>query len=1345
MANGYIGKISALVTASTADLSRKLQGSTRDVNRFANSIQSQIAGASRAAQASLNGIFTPLQRIERALFAGRRLNLIDSSQVQQIQRAVSVAEGINKPLAAATRQFQGLSSEVQAQFLPALDLAQRRVAGLNDLLARSGNVSERAFGVTAERVERTAQAVQRLAQAQRAASAGFTGNELEFTNPRALEAINAAAAASQRAAALPASQRQDPAIAERVRQLQQFRNVVAQTVAEVEQIRLNPSVNTAALQAAEGRLDNIVETTRRAQRELDEIVNRGAAAQQRAQAASRFLQVDQRESQLTSLAGVATDRDASGRTIQERVAAINTTNQRAEAEARLRSEQERRVAVANTLLQIDQRESQLQSFEGQATTRDASGRTIQERVAAINATNQRAEAEARLRAEQEARLAVANSLLQVDQRESDLLSQRGRSTAIPTGRQGRARILETLGGEIDVVDRKVRALPESLLSQLGPAVNKITNDFRLLARDGVDFTAEQADKLAARLREVTAALDSRQAIGKNFLSSFGGAGEAGLNLGIDERELRGVGGQIEFLQNKLSKFTAQARGPAVAALQRYREVVTKVFADGAQNTERGRAAIDRAATSVVKLTARLAGVRTEKLAADLQRVGDVARGVGSKGGLAFQQLVFAVDDFFSVTGGLDQRLRAAGNNISQLGFILGGTAGLIAGVAASLVAQGVAAFIKWSGAAVEADDKAKALGETLKRQADLVNELREAFSTLGSDLIEGVFSSAALSAQKLAEQIERIIKLQRDLREDRVASFDPEVQQERALQGALERSKGEKGFLGRAKSLEELTAIEARIAASREREQRAAQRSVEDARGLRGQEGRIAAALAFPQTLRLLQARPGAAPTRELQAEARGIARQRAEEIAALPPAEREAAIRELREEVEAYLTSVRGEFNVGQSRIDDIAGTFDSVLEQFRLAASEATDPLAEGFAKEAAALRDKLARAGSTLEESIKEGIPGALSLRSELDRLGEAIRQGNKAIEESASLPPDQQKAIREGAIAGVREAERQLEAKQKEIVATDSARRSLEAFAESLDSAVGQIVEAAAGDARNAADQARRGANLLGGQESRGLAQRRDVEFAQRQRDRARTESQGIGLRAAGLRAEQAALRGRFVQNAAAGLLGPEVQGLVGERERARSVLDDRNAAPNAKIEAEAAIELVNQRLQAAFESLPEVQRLAGLADNLDAATQATIAFAEAIAEGRRLVLTDAQRAADDFIAQVQKINAALAAGEINQEQRDAAIARIRQDGLRQLAPSIFGLADQVANAVLQGPSRAALNATDVSTVEGSRELNRLLRGEDSARDQPLIELQREANKIAERIARGVENNEAKLAN
>jgi hypothetical protein len=64
---------------------------------------------------------------------------------------------------------------------------------------------------------------------------------------------------------------------------------------------------------------------------------------------------------------------------------------------------------------------------------------------------------------------------------------------------------------------------------------------------------------------------------------------------------------------------------------------------------------------------------------------------------------------------------------------------------------------------------------------------------------------------------------------------------------------------------------------------------------------------------------------------------------------------------------------------------------------------------------------------------------------------------------------------------------------------------------------------------------------------------------------------------------------------------------------------------------------------------------------------------------------------------------------------------------------MGLRDSVQNAVMQGPSRAALNASDATTMEGARELNRLLRGDDSAKDVDLVALQKEANAILERIA------------
>ncbi|NDD05303.1 MAG: hypothetical protein EB078_10385, partial [Proteobacteria bacterium] len=52
------------------------------------------------------------------------------------------------------------------------------------------------------------------------------------------------------------------------------------------------------------------------------------------------------------------------------------------------------------------------------------------------------------------------------------------------------------------------------------------------------------------------------------------------------------------------------------------------------------------------------------------------------------------------------------------------------------------------------------------------------------------------------------------------------------------------------------------------------------------------------------------------------------------------------------------------------------------------------------------------------------------------------------------------------------------------------------------------------------------------------------------------------------------------------------------------------------------------------------------------------------------------------------------------------------------------ADSVENAVLQGPSRQALHASDISTMEGQSELNRLLRGDDEAKNVNLVELRKQ---------------------
>ena len=92
MANGYIGKISAVVTANTSDLSRKLAGSVKDVTEFATQLDSSFKRSSASAERSIERIFTPLQRLQRQLKSAISLNVRTYKQVGQIQQIQRVVD-----------------------------------------------------------------------------------------------------------------------------------------------------------------------------------------------------------------------------------------------------------------------------------------------------------------------------------------------------------------------------------------------------------------------------------------------------------------------------------------------------------------------------------------------------------------------------------------------------------------------------------------------------------------------------------------------------------------------------------------------------------------------------------------------------------------------------------------------------------------------------------------------------------------------------------------------------------------------------------------------------------------------------------------------------------------------------------------------------------------------------------------------------------------------------------------------------------------------------------------------------------------------------------------------------
>lgn len=678
MASGYIGKISAVVTANTADLSSKLRGSIQDWNKFGTSINSSLNKASADAVSSLNKIFTPIQKLERSLKAALSspLDLRTEEQANQIRRLTSAAEQINKPLEGAVGSFNRLSTEVQANFAPALGQAQNQAQTLFRLIETGRSPSEKAFAAVQSRVEQTTQAIQRLSQAQQLAARSLTGNELQFKNPALYQVLSESSQVTQRAAALPASQLSDGVISGRIKQLQQYQQAAVQAQARLEQLELTPNVDPSVIENQRKRVEQLAETTKRASQNV--------------------------------FTGLASSTDPLQRSVEERL------KTQAAIQGQTKLDLEFQEAIQEALEQIKQDEND--------------------------------------------RLSVASQRLAVLKRESEILSNQGAaSSRDPTGRSVQNRLID------------------------------------------IDFQRQQreAQQLAAQ----------RSAQSKALINATGGVGIASLNAAFDQNALRGYTAQLQTLQQTLGGVSREARGPAIGAFNRLRAAIADAMNSGELETEQTRAKIKQLTAEAVTAAAKVSGVSQRALGTRLQRAGSIATGAFGNASLAIQQAAFAVDDFFSVTGGLDQRIRAAGNNLSQLGFIIGGTTGLIAGIAGSIGSQLVVAFLKWINAIEDTEEAQKrldarlsSLNSSLDGQKSSVESLADAYKSLG-DSASNAFSEALRLKNANRDEIDRITRLQRERIEADSANVDPTIIARQAEIALIDRQLREEGDVARRREL----------------------------------------------------------------------------------------------------------------------------------------------------------------------------------------------------------------------------------------------------------------------------------------------------------------------------------------------------------------------------------------------------------------------------------------------------------------------------------------------------------------------------------------------------------------
>jgi hypothetical protein len=1279
MAKAYLGKISALVTANTSDFNSKLNASAKEVRSFASAMESSLKSAERSAATSLRGIYTESQKVSRALqaVASQRLSFkgFDTSTfasltqaVEQFKRIQRAASEVNQPLGAAARTVERLSASVQTAFEPAMRSAQRSAENLSAVLNRGGTVGERSFERIRLKAEQAAQAADRLAEASAIAGSGPRGRELAFVAPRVRDSLAASAAARNRAQGAAASVLDDGSVGRSVQQLARLDDLIQRVQATIESRRIL-NIDTAA---AEQRLTRLI----RRSGELSESLDAAVAAPAAAEA------IRQRDAEIAAAEGQ----------FSRRATPVGDL-------LRLRQEEERR-----------RRDAEIAAAEGQFSRRATPVGDL-----------------LRLRQEEERR-----------RRDAEIAEAQGRfsqrATPIDTAgdleRQARSRMggdipggAGPLGGQLEVgrqVDNVINrvtaarqqldTLPDPLRTALIPALQRATDQASTLARQGFGATAAQirnaaneAERFEQRVARSQRALD--------FGQQFGGAGRRGLEFGLQAQSLQGYTAQLQVLQRTLSGVSTQARGPALDAFNRLRTAIATAADSGTIDLEQTRRQINGVAQDAIRAAAAAAGISPDRLNRQFQRAGDIGRGAFGNIGLGVQQAVFAIDDFFSVTGGLDQRIRAAGNNISQLGFVLGGTTGLIAGVSAAITGQLIVAYIKWANSGKTTEIQANALTSALEKQRTVAEGLRSALESLGRGLAGDVFSNAGRDARQFAEEIAKLRRESAEARADAAAATDPRSLDVEARKSVVAESLKTETNSARAEflrtSLGDLEAARIRV-----------RKSIADT-----------PAPTADQTRQLLQ--DTAARLRRANELAAGSPFRDRSRLARQTLLEQDARrvnegdtfgdILQRRNIVRGQLSSVgaiqpRGPF--GASDRIDLSGELEKLRSQLSLLDRSLSQLNDESFIRAAQSINNAselIAKGQNEAAKAFDQGVPGARKLENDLDSLGARLRAARDQLVDAAKIEdPQERNAAQSSAQTEIKAVSDAISARDREIKAIDAARRSVELFASAFDR-VRQEAESNFQSAQAAADQAR-GDDLerrvpRGNPSPERARAERDLESQRVLRDNVRRETalaeerarqdEGIRRREGRIAEIDSQLNGKDVLNQG------QRNDLIAERERLRA-------------ENDAAV-------QRAVDNDPAV-RNARDASNFEERRR------QAQERGFQARKTPAQRAGEELARTINDIQRTFNGGA-REFLDNAAPAQRRavEEAQRQTAPAIFNLADEVQNAVLQGPSRAALQATDVSTVQGASELNRLLRGDDSARNQNLVELQKQSASLSELVA------------
>jgi hypothetical protein len=1378
-----LGRISAVLTANTQDFTRPLATATQDLRRFAQ----QARGLSfnlddRALTRTLTRVQDFQRRIEeirRASAASVGLGLPNPDRLLDKFRAF---EDVGRPLTEVKNKVEQLSTAVQAELIPALSSLQadwrtlysQIDTGATTFDAATGRINRLRDGVIAfGRAVAASQDLGKLASGLNANNAGAS-----FFQPGAKEALQRSLELRNSAEKVPARFRGGV-----------FADISVEAERNAEEIeRAAARVAAAQLRIArEGQNPETITQRGIAQAELDQLTNRQTAinsAFQRQLSSSQIQQIvsPEAERQVDSLIErfaklSAKLREGNDTRFENLIASVGRVVEqlnRGEVSAR-------RAKVA------------IEALAGADFAKSFNSAGFDKATKSLKTDSEQAldEISKNFNAQRKNVIANVGALGLIGPDRTRRIGEINTQEDVARARVGfNSNVLESVSS----LDTKTKQLDNAGLRSQFENIRKLAIEAN--SSLNAAFSAKPEDASAAldnynlKLSALNKTLDnfeqkvsSAETAQKRFSQFLSISGSRSDKLGSSLTRFATDIAATRQLAGNLPASNVSGRAEIERRIEKDIQFAEKIanaqqrVSDNRRINEdersRRRRLIDdtvarRRAESVDVLVDNSGGTITKQRAQSVmdrfaKNQGSISVAGAASAQLAVQQGLFAIDDLISSTGGLEYKLRAVGNNITQLGLLLGqsgvipgltATTGLMVGLGVVIGGQVVSALLRYVTAAQEASEVSKALGKSVERQASLLNEVNQGFSSIGDSLANAGFSEAARSAKEFADALEKVVKKQGELRKEQLVATDQGAISRRGLNDRLDARLENAGSPGVAiavqRQRDELARLDRAAGDRLSRAQPsggdirnsllAASRRLTEARGLsggfRGARVDIEESLNSPAGLRnnlylqgLRLAYPGArAVVPRPATPVLAAAAQRAGELAMSLPTgtskkDRDAQVAGLNEIIESL--KVKATDTVGGFPTVGGAAASRTIaeLEQQRL--QIITDSGIVEYFKAASEASKRLTAAQDSLTAAVEAGVPGAGAVRAGVDDLATQLEAStkrlNEAREKKSADPGTIDAAQKEvdAISATIAAREREALAIRNLLDSIDKERAAVESAASRISSsfdAIQQESESTVAAAKSRVSELTK--EGVTGPVSRGQLDRARVQLDDQRRIR---DELSVGIASA----RDAARRDPAVVAAEQRI--SEIDSLL----KSDGVLRD-NGQRDALARERATLQ--NQR-DAAVTSLTDGDpRVTAIRARQDEAARLSKSIEDGVVDS----LTPAKKAGLELSQSLRGIDAARTSGAIPAADATAANRRIIDDSMRQTAPAIFGMADQVMNAVVQGPSRASLQAMDISTAQGGSELSRLLRGDDSAKNQNLVELQKQSTALTELVTIAREN-------